>query len=184
VEQTARREIHALTFTSAPAITAFLATATEDGLDGPVLEALRGEVLAACVGPVCARPLTDAGIPVVWPERGRLGALVRTLTETLPARNRRTLTVADRQLVLQGNVLLVDGESHVLSPKGATLLRALADRPGWVLSRAQLLRRAWSDTDADEHAVEAAIARLRQSLGRHSDLVRTVPKRGYRLAAV
>ncbi|MDH6145338.1 uroporphyrinogen-III synthase [Kitasatospora sp. GP30] len=182
VEQTARREIHAMTFTSAPAITAFLATARSDGLDGPVLDALRGETLAVCVGPVCARPLVAAGIPVVWPERGRLGALVRTLTEALPARSRQVLTVAGRELVLQGNVLLVAGESHWLSPKSATLLRALAEHPGWVLSRPELLRRAWADSDADEHAVEAAIARLRQSLGRHSDLIRTVPKRGYRLA--
>jgi uroporphyrinogen-III synthase len=183
VEQTARRELHALTFTSAPAISAFLATASADGLDGPVLEAMRGEILSVCVGPVCARPLVEAGVPVVWPERGRLGSLVRTLTEVLPQRSRRTLAVGGRELVLQGSALLVDGESYWLSPKGATLLRALAENPGWVLSRAELLRRAWADSDADEHAVEAAVARLRQSLGRHNDLVRTVPKRGYRLAA-
>jgi uroporphyrinogen-III synthase len=183
VEQTARREIHAITFTSALAITGFLTTAAQDGLDGPVLEALREEILTVSVGPVCARPLLAAGVPVVWPERGRLGALVRTVTETLPRRGRRAFTVSGRHLVLQGNALLVEGESYWLSPKSATLLRALAEHPGWVLSRAELLRRAWSRSDADEHAVEAAIARLRQSLGRHGDLVRTVPKRGYRLAA-
>ncbi|WP_328323987.1 MULTISPECIES: uroporphyrinogen-III synthase [unclassified Streptomyces] len=183
VEQTVRREVHALTFTSAPAITAFLETAAADGLHELVLEAMSGDVLPVCVGPVCGRPLLDAGLPAVWPERGRLGALVRTLTETLPGRSRQELHLAGRALVLQGSALLVDGESHWLSPKGAILLRALAERPGRVLSRAELLRRAWADSDADEHAVEAAIARLRASLGPHSDLVRTVPKRGYRLAA-
>ncbi|MGV9264754.1 uroporphyrinogen-III synthase [Kitasatospora sp. NPDC003701] len=184
VEQTVRREVHALTFTSAPAITAFLETAGADGLHEQVLEAMRGDVLPVCVGPVCARPLVDAGVPVVWPERGRLGALVRTLTETLPSRSRRALRVGGRDLVLQGSALLVDGASYWLSPKGATLLRALAERPGRVLSRAELLRRAWADSDPDEHAVEAAIARLRASLGPHGDLVRTVPKRGYRLVEV
>ncbi|MET7743341.1 uroporphyrinogen-III synthase [Streptomyces sp. NPDC005385] len=183
VESTVRREVHALAFTSAPAITAFLQTASADGLHERVLEAMSHDVLPVCVGPVCARPLLDAGLPVIWPERGRLGALVRTLTETLPTRGRQELDVAGRTLVLQGSALLVDEESYWLSPKGATLLRALAERPGWVLSRAELLRRAWADSDADEHAVEAAIARLRASLGPHSDLVRTVPKRGYRLAA-
>ncbi|WP_037604879.1 uroporphyrinogen-III synthase [Streptacidiphilus rugosus] len=183
VEQTVRREVHALTFTSAPAITAFLETAAADGLYEQVLEAMRSDVLPVCVGPVCARPLVEAGLPVIWPDRGRLGALVRTLTEALPSRSRQVLRVGGRELVLQGSALLVDEESYWLSPKGATLLRALAERPGWVLSRAELLRRAWADSDADEHAVEAAIARLRQSLGPHSDLVRTVPKRGYRLAA-
>lgn len=183
VEQTVRREVHALTFTSAPAITAFLETAAADGLHKLVLEAMSGDVLPVCVGPVCGRPLLDAGLPVVWPERGRLGALVRTLTETLPGRSRQELHVAGRALVLQGSALLVDGENYWLSPKGATLLRALAEKPGRVLSRAELLRRAWADSDAEEHAVEAAIGRLRASLGPHSDLVRTVPKRGYRLAA-
>ncbi|MFE6687511.1 uroporphyrinogen-III synthase [Streptomyces sp. NPDC057743] len=183
VEQTARREIHALTFTSAPAIAAFLATATADGLHEQVVAALRTDVLAICVGPVCARPLLDAGLPVVWPDRGRLGALVRTVTEELPPRSRRTLRVDGRELVLQGNALLVDDESYWLSPKSATVLRALAEHPGWVLSRAELLRRAWAGSDADEHAVEAAVGRLRSSLGRHGDLIRTVPKRGYRLAA-
>ncbi|MGW1727775.1 uroporphyrinogen-III synthase [Streptomyces sp. NPDC002306] len=182
VESTVRREVHALAFTSAPAITAFLRTATADGLREDVLAALSHDVLPVCVGPVCARPLLDAALPVIWPERGRLGALVRTLTETLPMRGRQELHVAGRALVLQGSALLVGQESYWLSPKGATLLRALAERPGWVLSRAELLRRAWANSDADEHAVEAAVARLRVSLGPHSDLVRTVPKRGYRLA--
>ncbi|MFF3559689.1 uroporphyrinogen-III synthase [Streptomyces sp. NPDC002574] len=183
VEQTVRREVHALTFTSAPAISAFLETAAADGLHERVLEAMSGDVLPVCVGPVCARPLLDAGLPAVWPERGRLGALVRTLTETLPSRCRRELHLGGRTLVLQGSALLVDEESYWLSPKGAALLRALAEKPGWVLSRAELLRRAWTDSDTDEHAVEAAIARLRASLGPHSALVRTVPKRGYCLAA-
>lgn len=173
-----------MTFTSAPAITAFLQTASADGRYEKVLEAMRTDVLSVCVGPVCGRPLVDAGLPVVWPERGRLGALVRTLTDTLPARNRQEICLGERALVLQGSALLVDGESRWLSPKSAILLRALAERPGRVLSRAELMRRAWADSDADEHAVEAAVARLRASLGPHSDLVRTVPKRGYRLAAL
>ncbi|MFC7466686.1 transcriptional regulator [Actinomadura keratinilytica] len=63
----------------------------------------------------------------------------------------------------------------------AGVLRVLAERPGWVVSRRELLRRAWSGQEADEHAVEAAVTRLRRALGPHAGLVRTVPKRGYRL---
>ncbi|MEW2548431.1 uroporphyrinogen-III synthase [Streptomyces sp. NPDC047002] len=183
VEQTARREVHAVTFTSAPAITAFLTTAEADGLRDAVRAALREDVLPVAVGPVCGRPLLDLGLPVVWPGRGRLGALVRTVTQVLPERARRTVESADGPLVLQGNAVLVGGESLRVSPKSAALLRALAVRPGWVVSRAELLRRVWQDSSADEHAVEAAVARLRASLGAHGGLVRTVPKRGYRLAA-
>ncbi len=86
-------------------------------------------------------------------------------------------------MTLQGNAALVDGESRLLSPRGAAVLRALAERPGHVLSRADLLRTAWPDAVADEHAVEAAVGRLRAALGPHGKLIRTVPKRGYRLTA-
>ncbi|MGC0423273.1 uroporphyrinogen-III synthase [Embleya sp. AB8] len=89
VEQTARRELHALTFTSAPAIGAFLDVADELGRRAEALAALRADVLPVCIGPVCARPFAEQGVDAVWPERGRLGSLVRTIAETLPARARR-----------------------------------------------------------------------------------------------
>ncbi|PYC77032.1 uroporphyrinogen-III synthase [Streptomyces tateyamensis] len=184
VEQTARREVHALTFTSAPAITAFLATADELDLRAQVLAGLRGQVLPVCVGPVCARPLVEAGITPHCPDRGRLGAMVRAIEKVLPQRNRRELRVGASLVTLQGNAVLVDGAEPVqLPPLLASVLRVLAEQPGHVLSRAELLRRAWIGTQADEHAVEAAIARLRGALGEHAHLVRTVPKRGYSLLA-
>jgi uroporphyrinogen-III synthase len=58
------------------------------------------------------------------------------------------------------------------------VLRALADRPGRVLSRAALLGAL--PRGADEHAVEMAVARLRAGLG-GTGYVQTVIKRGYRL---
>ncbi|MER7705358.1 uroporphyrinogen-III synthase [Kitasatospora sp. NPDC097605] len=182
VEQTVRRQVHALTFTSAPAVAAFVATAEADGLREPLLDALRADVLPVCVGALCARPFAELGLPAAFPERGRLGSLVRLLAETLPGRGRREFAVGDLALTLQGNAVLVDGESRRLSPRGAAVLRALAERPGHVLSRADLLRTAWPDATADEHAVEAAVGRLRAALGPYGALIRTVPKRGYRLA--
>ncbi|MFP8964365.1 winged helix-turn-helix domain-containing protein, partial [Streptomyces nanhaiensis] len=59
-------------------------------------------------------------------------------------------------------------------------LRALARRPGWVVSRAELLR-ALPGAGRDEHAVETAVARLRSALG-GPRMIQTVVKRGYRLA--
>lgn len=63
---------------------------------------------------------------------------------------------------------------------GMSLLRALSRRPGWVVSRAELLR-ALPGAGRDEHAVETAMARLRTALGAPK-LIQTVVKRGYRLA--
>ncbi|MFC4032294.1 uroporphyrinogen-III synthase [Streptomyces polygonati] len=185
IEQTVRREVQAIAFTSAPAITGFLDTAENLGLRGEVVASLRQGaehgVLAVCVGPVCARPLEEAGVHPACPERGRLGSLVRTITEKLPEGNRELLFGGER-LVLQGSAVLIAGECVWLSPIQAALLRALAQRPGRVLSRADLLRRVWVGGGADEHAVEAAVARLRGALGAHAGLIRTVPRRGYRLA--
>ncbi|MBV1946636.1 uroporphyrinogen-III synthase [Streptomyces sp. BV129] len=186
-EATARGEVHALLFTSAPAITSFLEHAEAAGRYETVLERLRTDVLALCVGAVCARPLLEVGAEPVWPERGRLGAMVHLLTATLPGRNRYLVPAGDRTLILQGNALLLGGdeapaEAVWLTPGSARVLRALAERPGWVVGRPELLRRVWPGQGADEHAVEAAVTRLRAALGPYAGLVRTVPKRGYRLA--
>lgn len=59
------------------------------------------------------------------------------------------------------------------------VLRELARRPGQVRDRADLL--ASLGGDADAHAVETAVARLRTALG-DPKIIQTVVKRGYRLA--
>lgn len=182
VDAAARRDLHALTFTSAPAAVALLEVAAGAGRREELLTALRTDVAAVCVGELCAHPLREAGAPAHWPERGRLGALVRTLTDLLQQRGRHHITAPSGLLVLQGNALLGAGDPLWLPPLPAAVLRALAERPGCVLSRGELLRRAWPGGRADEHAVEMSVARLRKALGPHAHLVRTVPKRGYRLA--
>lgn len=94
VEQVVRREVDCVTFTSAPAATSLLSLARDDGQQPPLLEALRLDVLAACVGPVTAAPLERQGVPTVQPVRARLGDLVRTVAEQLPARRPRTPTAS------------------------------------------------------------------------------------------
>ncbi|EHR59721.1 uroporphyrinogen-III synthase [Saccharomonospora cyanea] len=75
--------VDALAFTSAPAAANLLALA-EDGPDRAAFaDALASRVLCACVGPVTAAPLVERGVPVVLPERSRLGALVKLLVARL-----------------------------------------------------------------------------------------------------
>jgi uroporphyrinogen-III synthase len=186
VEQTARGEIQAIAFTSVSASTGFLEAAAGQGLLEQLLGVLRrgperGGVLPVCVEPACARPLEEHGVTPTCPDRGRTDALVRAMVQALP-RGNRELRLAEHRLTLQGSVVLVSGQCLWLSPVQAALLRALAEQPGEVLSRTELLRRVWAGGAADEHAVEAAVARLRGALGPYAALVRTVPKRGYRLA--
>jgi uroporphyrinogen-III synthase len=169
------RLVDAVTFTSAPAVGALLRAAGPGG--DAVLDALRSDVLAACVGPVTAAPLRRHGVPVVAPSRARLGALVRSIVDELPQRA-VTLKVAGHVLTLRGHAAIVDGELRPLAPAPMAVLRALAATPGRVLSRAALLRTL--PRGADEHAVEMALARLRAGLGAPG-VVHTVVKRGYRL---
>lgn len=81
-------ELDALAFTSAPAAANLMNLAREHGRQDELLAALRGPVLCACVGPVTAAPLVEYGVPIVRPERERLGALVKLIAAELPVRRR------------------------------------------------------------------------------------------------
>ncbi|HEV2759574.1 MAG TPA: uroporphyrinogen-III synthase [Acidimicrobiales bacterium] len=174
--------VHAVTFTAAPAVTNLLTLATGAGIDERLRNAFnRRGVVAACVGPVCARGALEAGIlaPLV-PEVGRLGLMVRALSQRLLC-DRRTVPMAGVDVVLQGLMAMI-GETRVrLNSRERALLDTLATRPGTVFSRPALVREVWSATGADPHAVEVAIARLRPRLGPAGAALVAVPGRGYRL---
>lgn len=175
----AEEKFDAVSFTSAPAVASVLLRATEMGLEARVLSAFRNGVHAMCVGPVTARPLVRLGVPTSAPERMRLGALARHITDELPLLQARLLRVGGHLLEIRGNCVLVDGSVKTMSPAAMATIRALALRPGSVVSRADLLR-ALPGNSTDPHAVETAVLRLRTALG-DKKMVATVVKRGYRL---
>ncbi|MER8070040.1 uroporphyrinogen-III synthase [Streptomyces sp. NPDC094034] len=179
IDATVARAVDAVTFTSAPAAASLLSRADERGRLPELLAALRHDVLAACVGPVTALPLQARGVDTVQPDRFRLGPLVQVLCTELPGRA-RALPVAGHRVEIRGHAVLVDGDLRPVPPAGMALLHALTRKPGWVVSRADLLR-ALPGSGRDEHAVETAMARLRTALGAPK-LIHTVVKRGYRLA--
>lgn len=183
VEQSARLvaegEVDAVLFTSAPGAHEWLTAAGRVGVGDAVrARALAGNTLFAAVGPITAAPLREAGIVPLVPERGRLGALVRLVVATLGGADRALSTCAGRLHARSGGAVL-DGRFIPLSRSAADLLRRLALRPGAVVSRAELAA-LLPRGEASPHAVEVAIARLRQALGAPG-LVTTVYKRGYRL---
>ena len=178
------RQVDALAFTSAPAAASVLAMADETGRLSELVDALRADVLVACVGSITAAPLTARGIPVVMPARSRIGALARQVAVDLPERATR-LSIGGREVELRGQAVLVDGELRVVAPAPMAVLRTLAAARGRVVSRQDLLRalrrHSGKSGYTDEHAVETAVGRLRTALGQPG-LVHTVVKRGYRLA--
>lgn len=179
VDVVANNAINCVTFTSAPAAASFLDAADRSGRGAAVRDALRDRVLTACVGPITAGPLLRANVRVVQPERGRLGALVRTIVEQLPRHCGRSFPVAGHVLDVRGQAVVVDDHFVMLSTASMLLLGALLSRPGQVITRSELL--AVTGDGSDEHAVEVAVGRLRTALG-DPRIVQTVVKRGYRLA--
>jgi len=86
IDASLRGEVHALTFTSQPAVRHLFRIAEETGQADELRAALNGPLLPACVGPVCAEAAREEGIErPLWPEPPRLPAMVRQVTERLQA---------------------------------------------------------------------------------------------------
>jgi uroporphyrinogen-III synthase len=180
ITQIAQRQFDAVSFTSAPAVAATLMRAGDLGISDQLLNALRTDVRAMCVGPVTAQPLARLGVPTSSPKRMRLAALARHIAEELPVLRSRTLQAAGHRIEIRGSYVVVDGTVQSLSPAAMAILRALALRPGVVVARRELLR-TMPGSASDPHAVDTAVLRLRKALG-DRNIVVTVVKRGYRLA--
>ena len=87
-------------------------------VEDQLLEALRSDVHAMCVGPVTSQPLIRKGVPTSSPERMRLGALARHIAEELPLLGSCTVPAAGHTVDIRGTCVLVDGSIKVLSPSG------------------------------------------------------------------
>ncbi|MBO9705686.1 MAG: uroporphyrinogen-III synthase, partial [Arthrobacter sp.] len=171
-------DLDAVTFTSAPAVDALFSTAHELGRHDALLEAFRHEVATAAVGPVTASPLRNAGLDPWVPERHRMGALIKLVTDNLVQRQVRTLDTACGTVELRGRSVSVAGDDVVLPPTSLLLFRTLFEAAGAVVSRSDLARLLAQGTPG--HALDMAVNRLRRALPDGS-LVQTVVKRGYRL---
>ena len=181
VAAAAAGEIDAVVFTSAPGAHAWLEAADACGVGDLVLARLRqGVMVAAAVGPVTAKPLRDRGVEPIMPERGRLGALVRTLVAHYDEAATAAVSTVAGPLQVRRTVALLNGHVLPLSPTSLELLRLLAGAAGDVVTRGQVLAALPGDS-RDPHAAEVAIARLRDAVPDRR-LVQTVVKRGYRLA--
>ncbi len=172
--------VHAVTFTSAPAVRNLVLIAEEHDLLEPLRTALQGSVAVACVGPVCAAAAVELGVssPAV-PSKFRLGPMVRELARVLDAQV-RCFRCGEHELVVRGSVVDVDGERVTLADREAGLLHVLISRPGVPRTKTELLHEVWGDRLTDAHVVEVTIARLRRRLGPCSDAIVAMPRRGYR----
>lgn len=178
IEAVVARQLDVVTFTSAPAVDALLSTAHEMGRYEALVEAFGNDVVAAAVGPVTSRPLEDAGIRPLMPERYRMGALIRLVVEHLSENRIQRVGTALGEVQIRGRSVILGGRRTDLSPTPMAIFRALATAGGAVLPR-ESLQQCLPDAPG-EHALDMAVSRLRQALP-DASLVATVIKRGYRL---
>jgi DNA-binding winged helix-turn-helix (wHTH) protein len=84
-----------------------------------------------------------------------------------------------------GELRQTNGKTLRLSDKPLRILIALVERPGELVTREDLRKRLWpNDTVVEfEHAIDAAMNRLRQALGDSAEnpkFIETLARRGYR----
>ena len=119
----------------------------------------------------------------------RVAAILRR-TRSSATRDEAIVSLADGRLVLDPSsrrYTLADGSAGRLTPGEASLLLALARRPGAVLTREQLLEAvARRPEEVYERVVDVHVANLRKKLGDDAGapwLIETIPTTGYRLVA-
>ncbi len=79
---------------------------------------------------------------------------------------------------------LPDGKQVVLSERESTLLYWLAIKAGVVVSRDELLRLVWGDSEnISKNIVDVYVKYLRDKLGRYGEMIKTVRGSGYVLDA-
>ena len=174
-----QRQLEALTFTSAPAAAATLEAAEAFGVRREFVRAHSDYVASAAVGPVTAEPLREAGIDPVVPDRYRLGALVRLVTEELTQRHIQRFSRDGVIIEMRGRQVSVNDRRVSLGPNSLALLVTLASSSS-VLSRHELI--ACLPDNRDDHALHMAMSRLRRALD-VPGLITTIMKRGYRFNA-
>lgn len=125
--------------------------------------------------PLCVDPLEDWVRVPAAPEDVR--ARAENLVARFDGRSPSNLDVDE-------DGLMRFGEGHArLTPLQARLVKALVDKMGVVVSRAELVMAGWgsSSGDASANALEANIVRLRRRLEPVGLQIRTVRSRGYLL---
>lgn len=182
VSHAANGEVDAVLFTSAPGAAEWLRAADRlRALDSIRERSVSGRLLLAAVGPITAAPLRALELHTTIADRGRLGSLARCVIGYFGTSGPApTLSTPAGRVSMRSGGVVIDGEFIALSRAGASLLGALFDGRGRVLSREEIAV-ALPRTGQNAHAVEMAVARVRDALG-PVDIVKTVVKRGYRLA--
>jgi uroporphyrinogen-III synthase len=176
-----RRQVDGVALLGATVTAQFCDQAERAGKLEPVLAALRQQVRCDALSAASAARLRELDVPVQVAALPYVEELAENVLTTLPQRALR-LTSGGHQLEVRGQAVVLDGRFIPIPAGPLAVLRALAHRPGEVVSAAEIRDSEPSWAEVDDHAVEMAVSRLRRLL-KGTDLIQTIIKRGYRLVA-
>lgn len=177
----ARGEVDAVILASASAAGSWVgAVERSEELASIRRRAASGRLLLVSGGNAAAETLRDADLHTAVVDRDRPGASVDRVVEHFTRGGALSLPTDLGLVEVRSGGVVVDGEFVPLSRSAVALIDALAAAGGRVISRAEL-GGVLPGAQRTAHAVEVAVARLREALGQRT-LVHTVVKRGYRLA--
>src|SRR6476646_6976201 len=97
-----------------------------------------------------------------------------------------TFRIGDWMVCPRLNRLERNGRQVRLEPKVMQVLACLAERPGEMVSKEELLGKVWADTFVTDEVLTRAISELRRALeddARQPRIIETVQRGGYRLIA-
>ena len=95
----------------------------------------------------------------------------------------QALSFRNFRLLPGARILLRDGQPVDIGSRAFDLLHILLRSQGAVVERDIIMRHVWPTTTVDDSNVRSQVSRVRKALGGHRDLLKTVPGRGYLLAA-
>jgi adenylate cyclase len=84
------------------------------------------------------------------------------------------------------NCITRENQRTSVEPKVIEVLAYLAEYPGEVLSKEQIIQAVWPDTYVSDEVLRYSITELRKAFGddaRNPQIIQTIPRRGYRLIA-
>ena len=168
-----------------------------DGLD--VCKTLKGDTQTSAIPIVMLTARGDEADIVTGLEVGADDYLAKPfsprelLARIKAALRRRRNSVPDAEMIIRGGLVISPGEHDVrvynqsirLTPTEFRVLQLLAQRPGWVFTRYQIVDWArGTDISVTERSVDVHIAALRRKLGRFSEMIETTRGIGYRFKAI
>ena len=86
--------------------------------------------------------------------------------------------LAEKQI---GGIILFDHKNKFFPRKEFQLLHFLASNPGKVMKRETLLKEIWgNDVYVIDRTIDVHIRKVREKLGKHSEIIETIKGVGYR----